>query len=197
MARKYELKQRAEKQAETRRRIVQAAVDLHGTVGPAKTTISAIARRAIVERRTFYRHFPDPDEIFDACSASFRAQHPPPDPKAWLSIADPERRLSSALEQCYRYYRRHEGLIDNVLRDRELGIPVGDGFLNHRTAARRTLAEGFSVERQDHRQLNAALELALDFHTWQTLRRNGLSDRQASELASAVVTAAVNTSSRR
>jgi AcrR family transcriptional regulator len=191
MARKYELKKRAERQAQTRQRIVEAAVELHGTVGPAQTTISAIAERAGVERKTFYRHFPNPDEIFTACAAHFRAHHPPPDPEPWLAIDDPQARLRRGLHDCYRYYRRHSQLLENVLRDRRLGLPVGEGFLRHRAAAKHVLAAGFARDARRRRRLDAALELALDFHTWQTLAQAGLNDAQATELTSALVAAAL------
>lgn len=197
MARKYELKKRAERQAQTRQRIVEAAVELHGTVGPARTTVSAIAERAGVERKTFYRHFPDSDEIFTACAAHFRAQHPPPDPQAWLAIDDPHKRLRRALHDCYRYYRRHQQLIEHVLRDRELGLPVGEGFLQHRAAAGRVLAAAFAAQPPRRRQLDAALQLALDFHTWQTLARGGLTDRQTIALTTALVAAAAPPSNHR
>ena len=174
MARKYELKRRAERQDETRRRIVEAAVELHRTVGPARTTVSAIAELAGVERKTFYRHFPEPDRIFEACSAHYRTLNPPPDPSAWLTIDDPQERLRHGLLQAYGYFRRNEQMMANALRDRELGLPVGEGFLRHRAAARRALASAFGGRR---RRLDAALELALDFRVWQTLAHSGLSDR--------------------
>ena len=66
--RRYTLKRRAELQAETRQRIVDAAVALHSSVGPAATTISAIAEHAGVERLTVYRHFPDELTLLRACS---------------------------------------------------------------------------------------------------------------------------------
>ena len=126
VARKYELKKRAEHQEETRQRLVAATVELHETIGPARTTVSAIADRAGVERKTFYRHFPDPDAILDACSAHYRSLNPPPDPHDWLAIQDPHERLRHGLVAAYRYYRRNERMMANVLRDRDLGIPVGD-----------------------------------------------------------------------
>ena len=73
MKRRYELKERARRQAETRQRIVDAAVELHTSVGPARTTISAIAERAGVERHTVYAHFPDEPTLFRACSTHWRA----------------------------------------------------------------------------------------------------------------------------
>src|SRR5581483_5501222 len=106
--RKYELRRRAERQAETRQRIVEATVALHTTVGPAHTTIAAIAERAGVERPTFYRHFPTLPALLSACSAHGWATNPPPDPEPWLDIGDPEARLREALMQLYAYYERNE-----------------------------------------------------------------------------------------
>src|ERR671926_1423594 len=99
--RTYELKQRAEHQEETRRRIVAAAVELHTTVGPARASVAAIAERAGVTRPTVYAHFPDTDSLFRACSGHVRATVPPPDPAAWASTADPAERLETALRAVY------------------------------------------------------------------------------------------------
>src|SRR3712207_3736930 len=117
MPRKYEQKRRAELQQETRRRIARAAVELHNTVGPAKTTISAIAEKAGVQRQTFYRHFPDELSLFWACSSLARSENPPPDPEIWEEIADPQERLRVALAEVYVYNRRRERLFSKVLRD--------------------------------------------------------------------------------
>src|SRR3954469_1224735 len=100
--RTYELKRRAERQEETRRRIVDAAVELHSTLGPARTTVQAIAERAGVTRPTVYAHFPDERTLFQACSGHVRATVPPPDTAAWHAIADPAERLETALRELYR-----------------------------------------------------------------------------------------------
>src|SRR6476620_7794449 len=68
MTRRYELKRRAERQDETRQRIVDATIELHQTIGAAQTTVSEIAKRAGVGRVTVYRHFPDEETLFNACS---------------------------------------------------------------------------------------------------------------------------------
>src|SRR3990170_3766702 len=115
--RKYELKKRAEEMAETRRRITEAAVGLHGTVGPARTTLSAVAKRAGVQRHTVYRHFPTEAELFGACSAHYFTAHPWPDPEPWRAIGDPHQRLARALDELYAYYERTEPMFTNVLRD--------------------------------------------------------------------------------
>src|SRR3990172_7696259 len=118
--RKYELKKRAEEMAETRRRITEAAVGLHGTVGPARTTLSAVAKRAGVQRHTVYRHFPTEADLFGACSAHYFTANPWPDLEPWRTISDPHQRLARALDELYAYYERTEPTFTNVLRDAEL-----------------------------------------------------------------------------
>src|SRR3954470_782350 len=106
--RKYELKKRADDVAETRLRITEAAIELHGTVGPSRTTMSAVAERAGVERRTLYRHFPNEAELFEACSNHYFAAHPWPDLGNGRAIRDPKQRLELALDELYAYYERTE-----------------------------------------------------------------------------------------
>src|SRR5258708_26025908 len=110
MARKYELKERAESLNATRERIVEATVELHDSLGPARTTISAIAERAGVQRLTVYRHFPDERSLFEACSGHWAAHNPPPDPSTWSALDDPEERLRIALVEIYAFYRATQGM---------------------------------------------------------------------------------------
>lgn len=178
MPRTYQLKQRAARQEETKQRIVDATVALHGEVGPARTTIHAIAARAGVQRHTVYRHFPEESEIFRACAARFLSLHPPPDPHAWLTITDPTQQLLTGLAAAYAYFRENEGLMANVLRDAEI-MPVGGGFVRLRAAMTEVLAQGWEPVGQ-HRHLRVAIGLAVSFQTWRALvREQGLSDEEA------------------
>ncbi len=118
--RKYELKKRAEGMAETHLRITEAAIELHGTVGPSRTTLGAVAKRAGVERRTIYRHFPTEADLFAACSTHYFAANPWPDLDSWRAIRDPQQRLERALDELFAYYERTEPMLSNVLRDAEL-----------------------------------------------------------------------------
>ena len=178
MPRKYEQSKRAEQQEETRRRIVRAAVDLHELVGPARTSVSAVAERAGVQRNTFYRHFPDDSTLIRACSSLFDSEHPLPDPRRWSTEPDPVRRVEIALTEVYGYWGEHEQMIGNVLRDAETDELVRtvaeESWGTALDAMREVLVDGWPEEARSP-ELTAMVDLALSFRTWQSLvRRSGL-----------------------
>lgn len=189
--RRYEKRRRAEQEEATRRRITQAAVALHGTVGPARTTVSALARQAGVQRATVYRHFPDETSLLAACSAHWATQHPAPDPQPWLAVEDPQERVRTALTALYAFYRSAESMLANVLRDadatpalREAAVP----WRAYLATVEDLLAGGFRAG--DQRTLRAAIALALDFRAWQVLaRERHLDDADAAQLMSRAVVA--------
>jgi AcrR family transcriptional regulator len=180
--RTYELKKRAERQDETRRRIVEAAVELHTTIGPARTSVAAIAERAGVTRPTVYAHFPDADALFRACSGHVRETVPPPDLEPWRSIEDPATRLCTALEELYAYYTRLEPLLENVLRDAAV-LPivreVGAYRARYVEQVREVLLPGWPVTPTTRVRLGRAIGHALDFRAWQSLRGQGCSNDDA------------------
>jgi len=184
--RKYEKKRRAEQESETRRRIVEAVFALHGEIGPARTTIKAIAQRAGVERLTVYRHFADEGAIFAACDAHFRSETPPPDPAAWGDIVDPAERLRAALVAFYGFYRRGENMIANAERD-AVGLPALAVLMAPRdamlAALREDLLAAWAVGDRSRTRLAAAIAHALRFDTWRSLARlEGLEDAEAADL---------------
>jgi AcrR family transcriptional regulator len=192
--RKYELKKRAEEMAETHRRITDAAIELHGTVGPSRTTLSAVAKRAGVERRTLYRHFPTEADLFAACSTHYFTANPWPDLVTWRAIGDPQQRLVRALDELYAYYERTEPMLSNVLRDAELvdfargAVAPLHAFLDE---AAEILTIGRQVVRGRRRQiLGGALRHALAFSTWRSLSTNGVGRSDAVKLMAALVEAA-------
>jgi AcrR family transcriptional regulator len=195
MTRKYEKKRRAELEEETRRRIAAATADLHEEVGPARTTIKEIAERAGVTRPTVYKHFPDEGSLFAACSAHFRTTNPAPDISAWPAIADPEERLRRALAEMYEYYGRTEAMSGNVRRDADsmpaLREVLEQGWQPFLAAAIEILAAGWGARGARRKRLLAAIDVALDFGTWQrAVRVSGLSDAEAVELMTSLVRAA-------
>lgn len=192
--RSYRKRRRAESEAETRLRITESTVELHGTVGPALTSISAVAERAGVRRSTVYRHFPDETALFQACSAHWMGLNPPPDLDAWAAIANPNERLNTALLEIYGYYRRNQRMLENLYRDEDTVATVKQlfsGFRAYLAAARDTLIAGRRTQVQGRRRVAAAIGHALAFHTWRSLTaEQELDDPQAADLIHRLVTAA-------
>jgi AcrR family transcriptional regulator len=185
MTRRYELKQRAQRQADTRRRIVEATVALHSERGLVATQVTDIAQRAGVDRVTVYRHFPDPGSLFKACAAHYYQAHPPPDPTGWATIADPEVRLRHGLQELYGYWAQNAATVAHILRDAQvLGhLGVGRRLLGLQRDATEVLTNGWSPADQQP-ALAATIRVAVDFHTWQRLvTEQGLSQQAAVELA--------------
>lgn len=193
MPRKYEQRKRAEQQQETRERIVRAAVELHGIVGPSRTTVSAVADRAGVQRNTFYRHFPDDRSLILACSTLFSDENPLPDPSAWEATTDAGQRVRVALGELYAFWERNQTLVANVLRDAETDELVhevsSEGWGVDLDRMRDVLLAGWQKGRRSKR-LFAATELAISFRTWQSLvQHSGLTSARAADLMADLVVA--------
>ena len=180
--RPYRLRARADAQALTRRRITEAAVELHCSIGPARTTIRAIADRAGVERLTVYRHFPDERALYTACSTHYFEEHPPPDLAVPMTIADPAMRLQSVLLALYGYYRQTEPMISAMLRDAPF-VPLVAAYLEPHLVMLRQLADQLAAawsNAPEPRLLRAAIGHALAFSTWRSLAVDeNLSDADA------------------
>ena len=192
--RPYRKKRRAELEAQTRLRITESAVELHGTVGPSRTSMSAVAEQAGVRRSTLYRHFPDEAALFAACSSHWLAANPPPDLERWAAIEEPDERLSAALEDLYAYYRRTERMMDNNFRD-EATMPIVKqtlgGFRGYMAAAHDVLMAGRRSRGRARGRVRAAIGHALAFPAWQSLaREQELDDAQAADLMCRLVAAA-------
>ncbi|HKP90204.1 MAG TPA: helix-turn-helix domain-containing protein [Thermoleophilaceae bacterium] len=194
--REYTKTRRAQLEAETGRRITAATVELHREVGPANTTISAIAERAGVQRLTVYRHFPDERTLLRACSAHWRAGHPAPDPSPWPSIADPVERLRAAVAAFYAYYRSDEAMMAKIRRDAEAMPVLAETIADVRAYMEMVveiLAAGWGVRGRRRELLMAAIGHTIDFHTWRSLERlRGLAPDRAEELAVAMVLGAAD-----
>jgi AcrR family transcriptional regulator len=185
------MRRRAELEEQTRRRITESAVALHGELGPARTSISAVAERAGVRRSTVYRHFPDEEALFAACSSHWSAANPPPDPTAWAAIDDPRERAETALRELYAYYGRTEEMLASLLRDAPL-VPVVDRLLDalrgYLSAVQDILMAGRGLRGHAARRTRAAIGHAIAFPTWRSLaREQGLAPRDAVALMCALV----------
>jgi AcrR family transcriptional regulator len=190
--RRYEKRARAAQEEATRLRIIESAIALHGTIGPARTTISAIAERAGVRRATVYRHFPDERALLESCSGTFRERNPPPDPATWGSIPDPATRLAAALDAIYAWYERVEPMLTAVLRDIDAMPIIGEiqaGRLAYLAGVEDGLASGWGARGHAATRLRATIGLALEFLAWRALHERGLSRADAIAVMSSAVRA--------
>jgi len=189
--RKYEKKARAEAEAQTRQRITESAVELHGSLGPARTSMSAVAEHAGVRRSTLYRHFPDEAARFGACSVHWAMENPPPDISRWEQIEDPAERLAVALGEMYAYYRGAGGMIDKLLRDEQTVPVVAEKFAPYHQflkIAGEILIRGRGLRGNAAKRTRAAIGHALAFRTWQDLTEaQGLDDDQATALMARLI----------
>jgi AcrR family transcriptional regulator len=192
--RAYNMRRRLESQQATRLRITESAVTLHGTLGPSRTSISAIAAHAGVRRSTVYRHFSDEGALFDACTAHWAAANPLPDLGRWAAIGNVDERLRVGLDELYAYYRQTEAMLENLFRD-EQTVPLVQErfaiFLGYFDAARDTLMRGRGLRGVARRHTRAVLGHATTFSTWKSLvREQELSDDDAAELMRTLITTA-------
>ena len=152
--------------------------------------MSAVAEHAGVRRSTLYRHFPDEEALFDACSSHWRAANPPPDPGAWAAIADPAERLArrwpsstrstAASRGCTRACSATNRSSRPSAPTRRLPpLPGGHPDI---------LIAGRGLRGRAARRMRAAIGHAVAFPTWRSLaREQELADEDAVELMCALV----------
>lgn len=191
--RPYRKVARAKREEETRRKITEATVELHGTLGPAHTTIADVARQAGVSRMTVYNHFPTDFDLFMACSTHWASLNPFPDPSRWAERDDPGTRLTGALGELYGWYGQKQGMLGKVFRDTPVVPPLAEvmevlwsPFAEQMVDS---LQQGWPVRKAESDRLRAALHLVVAFETWSVLTQSGLDDDEAAELAARMVTA--------
>jgi Bacterial regulatory proteins, tetR family. len=171
-------------------RIAEAAFELHGTVGPAQTSISAVAERARVQRHTVYHHFPDLTSLIRACTEHGMRVTRIPEAAPWRAIEDPTPRLRHALGELYAYYRANARLLGNIVRDMPLMGDVGgsEAFVDRMTELFSALADGWPGDAATQRVRMAAIGHAMSYETWRSLTEKGLSDAEAGDLMLGLVT---------
>lgn len=190
--RRYRKRKRAEAELRTRERITVATVALHESAGPAHTTVKAIAENAGVQRATVYRHFPDEQALFNACTAHYFSQHPMPDPAQWVPITSPNKRLARALGELYPWFGRTEKMLYTSVRDIEQ-VPAGTraSFLGYFDGVHAVLMAGRKERGRALARSSAAIGHAISFVTWRSLvREQGLGEKDAVALMVGMVKAA-------
>jgi AcrR family transcriptional regulator len=194
--RPYRKRKRALAEEATRRRITEAAVELHASIGPARTTVTEIAERAGVSRMTVYKHFPTDRDVFVACSTHWAERNPSPEPSAWGAIADPLERLSIALRELYAWYEEKDDMLGKVFRDEptlpSLAAVMSAQWAPYLEAIVGTLAEGWTTGQANDAELKAALRVVVDFKTWSGLRERGLDADRTARVAARMVEGAAS-----
>ena len=186
-SRAYRMRKRREDVEQTRQRIIEAAVELHGSVGPINTTFSAVAERAGVQRSTVYRHFSDEAALFSACTGHWLASHPWPRPDDWRAEPDPVNRLRRGLTELYGYYAANTEMLANSFRDIEVMPAFVGEFMRAQLHGMHTaLLETWPEDARDQ-YLMVAIAHALDFRTWQSLSSHALTAEAAAELLTKMV----------
>src|SRR5918993_5222008 len=189
----YQMTKRAETQAQTRQRILATAIELHATIGPAQTTIIAVAKNAGIPRSTVYRHFQDEAALIVACSIHWQSENQPPDPGPWTTIDDPDKRLQTALTEIYSYYAGTGLMLDNVLRD-ETTMPILTELLGrfrqYMATVHELLMAGRAARGAARRRTSAAISHALAFSTWRTLAQQLTNDEAAALMVQLTATSA-------
>jgi AcrR family transcriptional regulator len=164
------MRRRLELVDETRQRITEAAVRLHTTIGPAHTSISTVAEAAGVTRLTVYRHFPDLDHLFVACTTHWFALHPPPDPETWRAVPDFATRGRQAVGELYGWYSQNADDLFPINRD-EAAIPREAAERRRATSAAYVAAivDGHAPRGAPGHALRAIAGHLTSFWTWRSL----------------------------
>lgn len=183
--RKYTKTLRAEQQDETRQRIIDALIELHQDIGPANTTVKAVAEKAGVQRLTVYRHFPDEARMLQACTSHWLELNPPPDMTEWEEINDATDRSHKALLLFYHYYRRTEAMWSSSYRDvkrvEALQAPMEE-FETYLDQVAAELVKAWKKNKTVKSRLKTTLRHGLRFYTWQSLKNENLSDEKIATL---------------
>lgn len=184
--RKYKMTRRAQEQERTRQKIVAATMALHGSVGPKATTISAVAEKAGVQRLTVYRHFPDEESLFLACSTQWLSENAPPNISDWADQRNPQKRTAHALLSLYGYFGETRDMWQLVYRDIDqvpaMQRPL-DEFHDYLSSIRDDLLAGWQPKGRKSQPLRATVGHVLRFDTWNSLKSQNLSDTQMTDLA--------------
>jgi AcrR family transcriptional regulator len=198
-SRPYRMARRAELVDQTRLRITEAAVRLHTTVGPSKTSISTVAEEAGVTRLTVYRHFRDLDELFEACSSHWFSVNPPPDHAAWGAIPVLEDRARRAFSELYGWYGEHGAALFPIHRDLTTMPVSAQDAIRAATGARAdVLVAGLSLAPAARRRARAVAGHLVGLMTWRSLIVDqGLRADEAVDVAVRMLSAAAATTANR
>jgi len=183
--RTYRMGRRGELADETRRRIVEAASQLHSEQGIAETSMKQIAARAGVSVGAVYHHFPTYDDAIGAC-ARYTTDHAPlPGLEIFDGLTSTADRIERLVKELFGYFEQLP-ILERVRCDANKFPPLRL-FLDEqdrRIGALVSAALGIKQARSGTVDTVAAV---LDFAVYQALQRTGFSTKQAASRITDVI----------
>jgi AcrR family transcriptional regulator len=190
--RKYSMEMRTAAVEETRRRIIDATVQLHNEHGVSATSMQDIADRAGVALATVYRHFPSLDDLVPACGGRNLEMNPPPTASVFERLDSGDDRVRALVQALFTHYERG-------VRPYEVGfaeavtLPVMAGLMNELGAHVEGLVTGAIAPFNPDRALHALAVGLCDFRVWRSLTEAGLSSAAAAESVTRLIVTALST----
>jgi AcrR family transcriptional regulator len=181
---------RAASVEETRRRIVDATLDLHTSQGILATSWEDIARRADVAPATVYRHFPTLDELLPACGEQSMQQLALPSDEQiaerFRGTRSRRERLRRLIEELFGLYERGGHVLHAVRRERALLAPLQR---DHEEIEQRLDAlTAAALEPSELGEQEIAVVRALtDYDAWAALRARGITGPDAVDVVAGLL----------
>jgi AcrR family transcriptional regulator len=192
--RKYDMTRRASSVAQTRRRIVDATLELHGEQGIAATSWDDIAARAGVGVGTVYRHFPSLDELIPACGEITRHVVALPDPQGVASLFDgvdaPVERIERLVREAFAIYERGAPQLRAIRSEPDVHPNVAEAG-EEVEAALTALVDAAVAPSKITPAERALVRAMIDLGTWQALHDQGLGPAEAVDAVSQMLAARV------
>jgi AcrR family transcriptional regulator len=189
--RKYDMGKRAAAVEQTRQRIVDATLALHGEQGIAATSWDDIAARAGVGVGTVYRHFPSLDELIPACGESTMQVVAPPDPALLPALFDgatePAERVKRLVHEAFAMYERGAPALRAIRR--EAGVhPRIAADRDELEAALGALIDTALAPLNATDEDRAVVRAMVDLGTWEAFRDQRLGPAESVAAVSGMLT---------
>jgi len=181
MPRRYSLGRRAAPKAETRDRIVAAALAIYRDHGLAGASNLAIARAADVAPATIRNHFPDPGDLTRAVFAAMLTAIEIPTPAIFDGLQTMRDRVTRLARELASFYERSEPWWRAYEREPELINAWAGGVDQYYADIERLMRAALGDLGSDDRSV-AVVASVIGPPTFFALRARGLSSDEAVDL---------------
>lgn len=188
--RTYDMSKRQHARAETRRRIVEATLELHTEHGILGTSWRDIAERADVAVATVYNHFPSLDELVPACGDLLMERFAPPGPGDAAAVVghggSTEQRIERIVRELFSFYERAGAHIQVFPGERQLPA-MREWESYQRSTVESFVREALRGTRPSAHTVRLLCAL-FDLGTFTALRQRGLTlDDTVTEMVAAAI----------